>query len=131
MKTYNVSNEAPSQKRSLKCQSKQQAKQTCVAQENQNAIQKEINFECVLCKMQFPTDISLNKHYSSHVKKAGLICHICGRTFFFKREFEEHVQSHTKYKPYVCDICQQAFSVETSLKFHYKSAHSVKTTLLI
>ncbi|GIY32765.1 hypothetical protein CDAR_197981 [Caerostris darwini] len=123
MKAYNVSNEAPSQKRNIKGRSKQQEKQTSVVQEKHNTIVKEINLECDLCKMQFPNDISLKKHYSSH-KKVGLICHICSRAFFFKHEFKKHVKAHSKHKPFGCGLHQQPFSVENILKLDSKTSHT-------
>ncbi|GIY72793.1 hypothetical protein CDAR_476961 [Caerostris darwini] len=125
IKTCNANYESRIQKRSLKCHSKQQAKQTTMVQEKHNTIDEELKSKCDLYKMQFPyyTPISLNEHFSSHMENLIGTCHICGRIFYFKHDFDEHVKSHRNNKPFGCGIHQQTFSVENILKFDYKSSH--------
>lgn len=81
--------------------------------ENNETPQSKSNKTCATCNVSFPSDVQLNRHYSSKMHKTAAVLVADG-------------------KPKVCSVCKVSFSVNSQLHKHYATqTHKMAAAKLV
>lgn len=82
------------------------------------------NFECYICKIEFPSKVDVRNHLKLHTAARDMKCVVCQENFT-SNELDYHMCLNEK--SIVCDYCNTSFNATVKLLQHLESAHDDRT----